>query len=129
MEEKKAELFLEVNNKKSVQLKFINGFLSEIIISVKKYKELLGNGVITSDSIFDIEKIVLIMPSSKMNEIPIQNGRQYLSDEPVANDPNQTGKFVFRIKDPNHEPFSFYVKEGVRVNERSLQIQRKKGKR
>lgn len=129
MTEKLKELFLEVNNKKSVQLKFENEFLSEIIISVKKYKELLGNGVIDKESIYDIEKITIIMPSSKQNEILIENGRKYLSDKAEKNDPNQTGKFVFRIKDPEQEPFSFYVKEGVRYNERSLQIQNKGGRK
>lgn len=128
MEQKGKEIFLEVSNKKSVQLKFENDFLSEIIISVKKYKELLGNGVIDKESIYDVEKITIIMPSSKLNEILIENGRKYLSENPVENDPNQTGKFVFRIKDPEKEPFHFYVKEGVRYNQRSLSIQ-KKGKK
>lgn len=99
MAEKTKELFLEVNNKKSVQLKFENGFLSEIIISVKKYKELLGNGVIDKESIYDIEKITIIMPSSKLNQILVENGRKFLSDDSEKIDPNQTGKFTFRIKD------------------------------
>lgn len=66
MEEKeKRELFLEViKNSNSVKLVFVSGYLKEIIISVKKYKELLGNGAITKESIFDIEKIMLIMPDS-----------------------------------------------------------------
>lgn len=129
MEEKTKELFLEViKNNNSVKLVSVNGFLTEIIISVKKYKELLLNGVITKDSIYDIEKVTVIMPSSKQNEIPIENGRKYLSDDPAQNDPNQTGKFVFRIKDPEREPFSFYVKEGFKINERALNIQNKRGK-
>ncbi|MCB6916212.1 hypothetical protein LIZ91_06390 [Enterococcus avium] len=128
MEEKeKRELFLEViKNSNSVRLIFVNGFLKEVIISVKKYKELLGNGVITKESIFDIEKIMLIMPDSKQNLIQIENGRKYLSEEEAKNDPNQTGKFIFRIKDPETEPFSFYVKEGHRITERALHIQNKR---
>ncbi|MEY8498784.1 hypothetical protein [Enterococcus avium] len=128
MEEKGIrELFLEViKNSNSVSLVFVNGFLKEVIISVKKYKELLGNGVITKESIFDIEKIMLIMPDSKQNLIPIENGRKYLSEEEAKNDPNQTGKFIFRIKDPETEPFSFYVEEGYRITERALHIQNKR---
>ena len=128
MEEKNKILFLEVNNKKSVQLKFIKGYLDEIIISVKKYKELVGNGVIDKESILDIEKVTIIMPSSKQNEILVENGRKYLSEDPKENDVNQTGKFSFRIKDPEREPFHFYVKNGVKYTERSLQIQSKKGR-
>ncbi|MGL9814866.1 hypothetical protein IGK51_001449 [Enterococcus sp. DIV0098] len=86
---------MEVNNKKSVQLRFIDGYLVEIIISVKKYKELVGNGVIDKESILDIEKVTIIMPSSKQNEILVENGRKYLSDDPKENDVNQTGKVSF----------------------------------
>lgn len=114
MEEKARELFLEVNNKKSVRLIYKNGHLVEIIISVKKYKELLGNGVVDQESIYDIERIILIMPSSKQNEIPVENGRKYLSEISAENDPNQTGKFVF------------HVLEGYQINERALNIQNKK---
>lgn len=130
MEEKeKKELFLEVvKNSNSVKLVFVNGYLNEVIISVKKYKELLGNGVITKESIFDIEKIMLIMPDSKQNLIPIENGRKYLSEQEAQNDPNQTGKFTFHIKNPQMEPFSFYVKSGYKINERALNIQNKKGR-
>lgn len=129
MEQKPKELFLEViKNNNSVKLVCDNGFLTEIVISVKKYKELLFNGVITKDSIYDIEKVTVIMPSSKQNEIPIENGRKYLSEEAVKNDPNQTGKFIFRIKDPEKEPFSFYVREGYKINERALNVQNKRGK-
>lgn len=127
--EEKRELFLEViKNSNSVKLVFVNGYLKEIIISVKKYKELLGNGAITKESIFDVEKIVLIMPDSKQNLIPIENGRKYLSEEEHKNDPNQTGKFTFHIKNPEMEPFSFYVKSGYKINERALNIQNKKGR-
>lgn len=114
MEEKAKELFLEVNSKNSVRLRYENEFLSEICISVKKYKELLGNGVINKESIYDVERIILIMPTSKQNEIPIENGRKYLSENPAENDPNQTGKFVF------------HVLEGYQINERALNIQNKK---
>ena len=127
MEEEKRELFLEViKNSNSVKLVFVNGYLKEVIISVKKYKELLGNGVITKESIFDIEKIMLIMPDSKQNLISIENGRKYLTEEKAKNDPNQTGKFIFRIKDPEQEPYSFYLKEGYKINERALNIQSKR---
>ncbi|WP_137665486.1 hypothetical protein [Enterococcus hulanensis] len=130
MEEEKRELFLEViKNSNSVKLVFVDGYLKEVIISVKKYKELLGNGVITKESIFDIEKIMLIMPDSKQNLIPIENGRKYLSGKPVENDPNQTGRFTFRIKNPEKEPFSLYVRQGVKINERALNIQNKRGRR
>lgn len=126
-EKEKRELFLEViKNSNSVKLVFVSGYLKEIIISVKKYKELLGNGAITKESIFDIEKIMLIMPDSKQNLIPIENGRKYLSEEEAKNDPNQTGKFKFHVKNPKMEPFSFYVKAGYKINERALKIQNKK---
>jgi hypothetical protein len=114
MEKKARELFLEVNNKKSVQLIYEKDFLTKIVISVKKFKELLGNRVIDKESIYDIERIILIMPSSKQNEIPIENGRKYLSDNPAENDPNQTGKFVF------------YVLEGFQINDRALNVQKKR---
>lgn len=116
MEDKTKELFLEVNSKKSVQLHYVNGFLNKISISVKKYKELLGNGVVDKDSIYDVDRIILIMPDSKQNEILLENGRKYLSDNPKENDPNQVGKFTF------------YVREGFKRNERALIIQNKKGK-
>ena len=128
MEEKeKRELFLEViKNSNSVKLVFVSGYLKEIIISVKKYKELLGNGAITKESIFDIEKIMLIMPDSKQNLIPIENGRKYLSEEEAKNDPHHTGKFKVHVKNPKMEPFSFYVKAGYKINERALKIQNKR---
>lgn len=116
MKDKTKELFLEVNSKKSVQLHYVNDFLSEINISVKKYKELLGNGVVDKQSIYDIERIILIMPNSKQNEILLENGRKFLADCCSKNDPNQTGKFVF------------HVKEGYKVNERALNIQNKRGR-
>lgn len=116
MEDKTKELFLEVNSKKSVQLHYVNGFLAKISISVKKYKELLGNGVVDKDSIYDIERIILIMPNSKQNEILLENGRKFLLDCCSKNDPNQTGKFTF------------YVREGFKINERALNIQNKKGR-
>lgn len=128
MEEKPRELHLEVNKSNSVRLVYEKTYLSQIIISVKKFKELLGNGVIDRESILDIEQIVLIMPYNKMNRIRVENGRGYLSDNPAENNPDQTGKFTFRVKDPEKEAYSFFVKEGVRYNERSLKIQNKQGR-
>ncbi|BBM18473.1 hypothetical protein G15_2138 [Enterococcus avium] len=51
--------------------------------------------MIDKESILDIEKVTIIMPSSKQNEILVENGRKYLSDDPKENDVNQTGKVSF----------------------------------
>lgn len=115
MGEKSREVFLEViKNNKSVILEYENDYLSKIIISVKKYKELLGNGVVDSDSILDVESITIIMPSLKQTNILIENGRKYLSEKPEENCVYQTGSFTF------------YVKEGMKYTQRSLNIQNKK---
>lgn len=117
MEEKgRKTIYLTPDGVQVVLKQDEKGYLTRIVINKNKYLELVKNGAVDSESILEVEAIVLITMSGKRTVIPLEKSRQLLSVDKTGN-VHPTGKFIF------------YVKEGEHVHSSDLRFNRKRTKK
>jgi len=80
---------------------FEDNFLKQIQINLRKYKELVLNGLVDEESILDVEEVHLILTNQKVVTVPVLSGRAYYQDLIGVNSVNQKGYFTF-FADPSN---------------------------